>query len=207
MDLVDLKVLAKMAATLPPLALEHRGRVLLDLMNLGVDSPIGRIGVAPLRANSDGRGRDRALFQPATEKVLAEAVGRGRIKVTDAGRSRRIEHAAGVRSGEATMATFIMLTRLAHGAIRSPEELEKLEKEVMKRIEEGLGGGQVKWLANYAVLGPYDYLDIFEVPDIEAAMKVSAIVRTRGHAHTEVWAATEWKRFKEIVRGLPSGGD
>ena len=105
------------------------------------------------------------------------------------------------------MATFIMLTRLAHGAIRSPEELEKLEKEVMKRIEEGLAGGQVKWLANYAVLGPYDYLDIFEAPDIDAAMKVSAIVRTLGHAHTEVWAATEWKRFKEIVRGLPSGGN
>jgi GYD domain len=75
------------------------------------------------------------------------------------------------------------------------------------RIEEGLGGGQVKWLANYAVLGPYDYLDIFEAPDIEAAMKISAIVRTLGHARTEVWAATEWKRFKEIVRGLPSGGD
>ena len=105
------------------------------------------------------------------------------------------------------MAVFIMLTRLAHGAIRSPEQLEKLEKEVMKHIEEGLGGGQVKWLANYAVLGPYDYLDIFEAPDIEAAMKVSAIVRTHGHAHTEVWAATEWKRFKEIVRGLPSGGE
>ena len=105
------------------------------------------------------------------------------------------------------MAAFIMLTRLAPGAIRSPEQLEKLEKEVMKRIEEGLAGGQVKWLANYAVLGPYDYLDIFEAPDIEAAMKVSAIVRTLGHAHTEVWAATEWTRFKEIVRSLPSGGD
>ena len=38
-------------------------------------------------------------------------------------------------------------------------------------------------------------------------MKISAIVRTLGHAHTEVWAAIEWKRFKEIVRGLPSGGD
>lgn len=101
------------------------------------------------------------------------------------------------------MATFIMLTRLAYGAIRSPEQLEKLEKEVMERIEEGLDGGQVKWLANYAVLGPYDYLDIFEAPDIDAAM----IVRTLGHAHTEVWAATEWKRFKEIVRELPSGGD
>jgi uncharacterized protein with GYD domain len=83
-------------------------------------------------------------------------------------------------SGGASVATFIMLTRLAYGAIRSPEQLEKLEKEVMERIEEGLAGGQVKWLANYAVLGPYDYLDIFEAPDIDAAMKVSAIVRTLG---------------------------
>ena len=63
------------------------------------------------------------------------------------------------------------------------------------------------WRANYAVLGPYDYLDIFEAPDIEAAMKVSTLVRTFGHTHTEVWAATEWQRFKEIVRDLPSGGN
>jgi hypothetical protein len=33
-------------------------------------------------------------------------------------------------------------------------------------------------------------------------MKVSTIVRMFGHAHTEIWPATEWQRFKEIVRGL-----
>jgi uncharacterized protein with GYD domain len=103
------------------------------------------------------------------------------------------------------MAIFIMLTRLAHGALRSPEQLEKIEQDVVKRIENELGKSMT-WHANYAVLGPYDYLDIFEAPDIEAAMKVSTIVRTFGHAHTEVWPATEWQRFKEIVRGLPSGG-
>lgn len=53
------------------------------------------------------------------------------------------------------------------------------------------------------MLGPYDYLDIFEAPEIETAMKVSTLVRTFGHAHTEVWAATEWQRFKELVRALP----
>jgi uncharacterized protein with GYD domain len=58
---------------------------------------------------------------------------------------------------------------------------------------------------NYAVLGPCDYLDIFQAADIEVAMKVSTIVRTFGHAHTEVWPATEWQRFKEIVRQLPGG--
>lgn len=104
------------------------------------------------------------------------------------------------------MAVFIMLTRLAHGALRSPEQLEELEKDIVKRIEKELGNG-VTWRANYAVLGPYDYLDIFEAPDVEAAMKVSTIVRTFGHAHTEIWPATEWQRFKEIVRDLPSGGN
>jgi hypothetical protein len=38
--------------------------MLLDLMDLGVDAPVGRIGIASLRADGDGLGRDRALFQP-----------------------------------------------------------------------------------------------------------------------------------------------
>jgi uncharacterized protein with GYD domain len=100
--------------------------------------------------------------------------------------------------------TFIMLTRLAHGALRSPETLEKLEQEVKARTDQEVGKGGVEWLANYAVLGPYDYLDIFRAPDVETAMKVATIVRTFGHAHTEVWAATEWKEFKEMVRNLPA---
>jgi uncharacterized protein with GYD domain len=105
------------------------------------------------------------------------------------------------------MPVFIMLTRLATGSLRAPEQLEKLEKDVVKRIDKEFAKGQVTWRANYALLGPYDYLDIFEAPDIEAAMKVSTLVRTFGHAHTEVWAATEWQRYKEIIRGLPGGGD
>ena len=38
-----------------------------------------------------------------------------------------------------------------------------------------------------------------------AAVKVSTIVRTFGHAHTEIWPATEWKRFKELVHDLAGG--
>lgn len=100
------------------------------------------------------------------------------------------------------MQTFIMLTRLAHGALSSPEELEGLEKRVMDRVI-----GQcpdVKWVASYAILGPHDYLDVFEAPDTQTAMQVSTIVRTFGHADTEIWGATEWKRFKTMIRHLPS---
>jgi len=98
------------------------------------------------------------------------------------------------------MATFIMLTRLAHGALRAPESLENLERQVKDRIN--LECPEVEWVSSYAVLGPYDYVDIFRAADIEGAMKVATIIRTFGHAHTEVWAATEWEKFKEILANL-----
>ena len=60
----------------------------------------------------------------------------------------------------------------------------------------------VEWLGSYAVLGPCDYLDVFVANDIESTTPVSALIRTFGHAKTEIWAAMERDRFKETVRTL-----
>jgi uncharacterized protein with GYD domain len=99
------------------------------------------------------------------------------------------------------MPTFIMLTRLNPDAVRSPRALEQLERDTVKRIREECPN--VEWLSSYAVLGPCDYLDVFTADDIEMAAWVSTLIRTFGHAQTEIWTATEWDRFKEIVRTLP----
>ena len=99
------------------------------------------------------------------------------------------------------MSKFVMLTRLTHGALKSPHSLESLEKQVMERIRAICP--QTEWLASYAVLGPYDYIDVFEAPDNETATKISALVRTFGHAHTEIWPATDWTRYKDMIRDLP----
>ena len=56
---------------------------------------------------------------------------------------------------------------------------------------------------NYAVPGPYDYLDIFIANDIETEARVSAIMRTFGHGQTEIWTVIDWDRCKELVRTLP----
>lgn len=100
------------------------------------------------------------------------------------------------------MATFVMLTRLSHVALKSPGKLEELERQVMDRIRTECP--DVEWQSSFAVLGPYDYVDIFRAPDVDAATKVATIVRTFGHAQTEVWAATDWARFKEVIRDLPA---
>lgn len=103
------------------------------------------------------------------------------------------------------MATFIMLTRLNPEAVSSPRSLEQLERKAMESIRAECPN--VEWLGSYAVLGPCDYLDVFLADDIEMATRVSALIRTFGHARTEIWAATEWDRFKEIVRTLPGPTD
>jgi uncharacterized protein with GYD domain len=100
------------------------------------------------------------------------------------------------------MPTFVMLTRVSPDALRTPAAMEDLEKCAVSRIEQVCP--DVKWLSSYALLGGYDYLDIFTAPDLTAAFKVSAIVRSFGRAHSEVLAATEWNDFKQILHSLPA---
>ena len=98
------------------------------------------------------------------------------------------------------MQTFIMLTRLTPEAVRSPRALEDLERKVAEHVRTACP--HVEWVGSYAVLGPYDYVDIFRAPDLDTATKVSTVVRTYGHAQTETWAATEWDHFKEVIRSV-----
>lgn len=98
------------------------------------------------------------------------------------------------------MSTFIMITRLATGAMRSAANLEELERSVVGHIKAQCPN--VHWLHSYAVLGQCDYVDLFTAPDIETAMKVSALVRSYGHADTTIWPALEWEQFKTLTRSL-----
>ena len=95
------------------------------------------------------------------------------------------------------MATYVMLTRLTPDAVKSPGDLKHLEKKVAERVRADCP--QVKWIGNYAILGPYDYLDLFEAPDEETAAKVVMIIRSFGHAQTETWTALPWERFERLI--------
>lgn len=98
------------------------------------------------------------------------------------------------------MQTFIMLTRLSPDAVKSPKTLKSLERKVIEQVHEKCPG--VRWKASYAVLGGCDYLDLFEADSLEEAVRVSVLIRTEGHASTEVWPAVEWEHFKSLVQDL-----
>ena len=96
------------------------------------------------------------------------------------------------------MGTYVMLTRVSPEAAADPGQLAALGDIVAERLK--VECPEVRWLASYAVLGPYDYVDVFEAPDTEAAAHAALIVRSVGRATTEVWSAVPWDRFRDLAR-------
>jgi uncharacterized protein with GYD domain len=95
------------------------------------------------------------------------------------------------------MPKYVLMSRVAPEGLKDRDTIERLNARIGAQVREEVPG--VRWLDNYTILGPYDYLDIFEAPDNEAAARVALIVRSLGHARTEIWPAMDWERFRDEV--------
>lgn len=99
------------------------------------------------------------------------------------------------------MPTFLMQTRVASDALTQPKSFETLGRDVAEQICKHCP--EVRWIASYAVLGPCDYVDVFEAPDIETATRVSVLVRSHGRADSQIRPALAWPQFKGLLQSLP----
>lgn len=97
------------------------------------------------------------------------------------------------------MATYILLTRIDPSRLEGRSGYLELYEKVRTKLRRD--AADVSWRESWAVLGPYDYLDVFDAPDNDAATRVASIVRAEGGTQAEVWPATPWRRFKELVEG------
>jgi uncharacterized protein with GYD domain len=95
------------------------------------------------------------------------------------------------------MATFILMTKLAPEVACDVKHREAIGRKWKKAIEEKCP--EVRFVAHYALLGPYDFLDIYEAPGEETATKVSMITRAQGAVTAESWTAIEYSRFLELM--------
>lgn len=83
------------------------------------------------------------------------------------------------------MAIYVMLTKLTDEGRKTIKSNPQRIKEVNKEVE-AMG---VKVLAQYAVLGPYDFVNILEAPDNKTISRVSVEIGARGTLQIMTMAA------------------
>lgn len=85
------------------------------------------------------------------------------------------------------MATYVMMTRLRSENVTERRDYEALGERVAAKLKQECPVAH--WLVSYAILGPSDYLDIFEAPDNDTAAQVALTAALR-----------EWKGVYNRVR-------
>ena len=83
------------------------------------------------------------------------------------------------------MAIFVMLTNLTDEGRKTLKQNPQRIREVNKEVE-AMG---VKILSQYSLLGPYDFVNILDAPDIKAIAKVAIELGSRGTIQTMTMAA------------------
>ena len=94
------------------------------------------------------------------------------------------------------MALYVMLTNLTDEGRKTIKEKPERIKEVNKEVE-NMG---VKILAQYAVLGQYDFINILEAPSNEAVAKVGLQLGARGTLQTVTMAAMTLDDFIAMAK-------
>ena len=95
------------------------------------------------------------------------------------------------------MPRFVLMTRLAPDSVRDAEVRRAMGRAWLKKV--GAVCPEVEWIAHYAILGPYDFMDIYDAPDVETAHKVSLVTRAEGAVSAESWQALDYDAFLGLL--------
>lgn len=95
------------------------------------------------------------------------------------------------------MQTYILMTKLSPDLSTQIKNRAKLGRSWLEQVKEKCP--DVKFIAHYAILGQYDFIDVYEAPDEEVAAKVSMISQANGAFQAESLPAIPYKRFLELA--------
>ncbi len=98
------------------------------------------------------------------------------------------------------MQTYILFTKLSTDLSYEMKNRERQGRSWLERVRAKCP--EVKFLSHYAILGEYDFIDIYEAPDPETAAKVSMISQANGAIQAKSMLAIQYKRFLELTEEI-----
>jgi len=98
------------------------------------------------------------------------------------------------------MQTYILLTKLSPEVSRQVKDRAKLGRAWLDQVKEKCP--EVNFISHYALLGAYDFIDIYEAPNEDTAAKVSMISLSNGAFSSESLIAIPYKRFLKLTEEI-----
>ncbi len=98
------------------------------------------------------------------------------------------------------MTTFVLLSKVTPTATGQTSALTEMDAIFEEELSTELP--EVKRLASYALLGPYDFMHIIEAPNEIMAAKVALLVNRFGTAATQTLTAIPFEEFKQVTRDV-----
>lgn len=100
------------------------------------------------------------------------------------------------------MPTYILLSTLTAKGRKTIKEKPARIQEVNKEIE-AFGA---KVLSQYAVLGPYDFVNVVEAPDNDTIARISVELGSRETIHIQSMPAIPIDKFVATAKSAPKEG-
>ncbi len=98
------------------------------------------------------------------------------------------------------MQTYILFTKLSTDLSYEMRNRERQGRSWLDHVKTKCP--EVKFLSHYAIMGEYDFIDIYEAPDPEIAAKVSLISQANGAVQARSMLAIPYMRFLELTEEI-----
>ena len=98
------------------------------------------------------------------------------------------------------MPTYVLMTKLSPEVLSDPRGRKVVGGEWKRLVAKVCP--DVRWIAHYALLGRYDFMDIYEAPDDATAHKVSLLSLRHGAVSAESWPALPYDEFLGIAESV-----
>ena len=98
------------------------------------------------------------------------------------------------------MTTYVLLSKVAAASATELTDLSEMDKLFDMELAESLP--DVSRIASYALLGAYDFMHIFEAPNVATAAKVALLANRFGVSSTQTLTAIPFSEFKELAHDM-----